>query len=458
MSDWRRSTRLWQLGLGGTAVIALAVTAVAVSSRGSRTGAPRETTADGSRELRLIVSGDTQGWIVPCGCTSNQSGGMLRRGTFVSEQPEEADVVYLDAGGAPGGAARYDLLKFEAILRGETALGLVAHNIGGAEIDLGVDALRDLAFRENVPFVSTNVTDSGGKPVAEPFRIVDAGGRRLLIAGVLSPEYATRGVRIDNPRDSLLALLERLESGFDEFIVLAYLPESELRALASELPEADVIIGGPTGQSIPPVQVGPTLLASATNKGKFLAELVAPSESESGWQGRVVEITGEFADDSEQAANLSLFRDRLAELDIAASETAFAPRSPDAAPPGFAVAGSEACRDCHADDYALWEESAHAHAWQTLETDRAYVDSYCQQCHTTGFGQPDGFASVRRTPHRVDVGCESCHGPSQAHVDDPAVRTPYSAASQCIDCHDRENSPKFQYQTYWARIVHGQTD
>jgi 2',3'-cyclic-nucleotide 2'-phosphodiesterase (5'-nucleotidase family) len=34
-------------------------------------------------ELHILTSGDTSGWITPCGCTSNQSGGLERRATLI---------------------------------------------------------------------------------------------------------------------------------------------------------------------------------------------------------------------------------------------------------------------------------------------------------------------------------------------------------------------------------------
>src|SRR5438046_1267625 len=70
------------------------------------------------RALALVVAGDTGGWIVPCGCTSNQSGGLPRRGTYLRELGEQADIILADAGGAPGGTSPYHRAKFEAILRG----------------------------------------------------------------------------------------------------------------------------------------------------------------------------------------------------------------------------------------------------------------------------------------------------------------------------------------------------
>jgi hypothetical protein len=85
-----------------------------------------------------------------------------------------------------------------------------------------------------------------------------------------------------------------------------------------------------------------------------------------------------------------------------------------------------------------------------------HVDNYCMQCHTTGFGLPGGFVSRTSSPQLVNVGCESCHGPSQAHVEKPKIRTPFAAADQCIRCHDHENSPEFVYAAYWPRIRHGE--
>src|SRR5688572_28723578 len=52
------------------------------------------------RPLTLLVSGDTAGWIVPCGCASNQSGGLLRRGSHVEALRRRAELIYADAGGA----------------------------------------------------------------------------------------------------------------------------------------------------------------------------------------------------------------------------------------------------------------------------------------------------------------------------------------------------------------------
>src|SRR5262245_29022828 len=76
------------------------------------------------RPLEILVSADTAGWIVPCGCTTNQSGGLPRRGTLVAEARRRGDVLVVDAGGSAAGTRRYDREKFAAILRGEQAMGI----------------------------------------------------------------------------------------------------------------------------------------------------------------------------------------------------------------------------------------------------------------------------------------------------------------------------------------------
>ena len=117
--------------------------------------------------LYVVVSGDTHGWITPCGCTANQSGGLLRRATYLADLRKTGEVIYLDAGGAPAGTSPYQRVKFEAILAGERRMGLAVHNVGGPEAALGADYLRDLQKKGTVQFVSANVRDAGRQPARD---------------------------------------------------------------------------------------------------------------------------------------------------------------------------------------------------------------------------------------------------------------------------------------------------
>jgi 2',3'-cyclic-nucleotide 2'-phosphodiesterase (5'-nucleotidase family) len=180
-------------GFGGrmlwrTLGVAVVVLAVAV---GGGWWLNRQVETPPNLPLRVVIAGDTAGWIVPCGCTANQSGGLLRRGTTIKRLREHADVILADVGGAPAGTSAYQRIKFEAILKGEMAIGLAAHNIGASEAALGTDYLRRVSNELAVPLVSANVRDGAGQLLAPALRIIDRDGQRVAFAGVLSRQFAS---------------------------------------------------------------------------------------------------------------------------------------------------------------------------------------------------------------------------------------------------------------------------
>jgi len=404
----------------------------------------------------LIISGDTDGWIVPCGCTANQSGGLLRRGTYLSDLRKTVNLIYVDVGGATAGDSPYQQAKLEAILHGEKLMGVAAHNLGKAELAFGPDALRDLATKTQVMFISANARTADGQPLAPPLIVVPLDGKRIALVGVVGPEYATEKIRVDDPRTAIMLAIASHRGEFDSLIVLAYMPEDELSNLAGALPEADAVIGGPTGQPIVPRMQSHVLLAAATSRGKFLVRLQMPAVGQP-WTGAVDELGPTLADDPQQLENLHGFLAVLNQKDLPASQSGFVAALPVGVPSDYRIAGSASCISCHAAETAQWQTTHHASAWTSLVNKGFHVDSYCQQCHTTGYGLPDGFESRAKSPALVSVGCESCHGPSLAHVRDPHVHTPFNAMDQCIRCHDQENSPQFDLPKFWAKIRHSAT-
>jgi len=334
-------------------------------------------------------------------------------------------------------------------------MGIDAHNIGGSEAAFGAEVIQSIIKDLKAPIISANVCDSDGELVAEPMKLIKRGGQTFAVIGVLDPSFAAAGLQIKDPRQSILDLLDQLETPVDGKIVLGYLPREALMELATQLPEIDVVIGGPTGQTIAPTQVGATLVTSATNKGKFVAKLNVDPEANKKWSAEILEVDETHADDTEQINNLADYHRVLAENDFESPQTGLSDRTLVGANTGDHYAGNESCKQCHDKDCSHYTSTKHSVAWETLEVKHSHVDPYCQQCHTTGYAANGGFVSVKQSPNLFDVGCESCHGPSSQHVKEVKTRTPFVAKDQCISCHDRENSPNFAYQPYWEKIIHG---
>ena len=241
-------------------------------------------------------------------------------------------------------------------------------------------------------------------------------------------------------------------------------PEDELAALAASLPEADAVVGGPTGQPIVPRLVGPTVLAAATSKGKFAVRLQDARRravvGSGGRAGPVVRRRRRRRWDNLHACSWQCMRTR----DLSPPPTpAWPPATPAAAAPAdYRIAGSASCLVLPRRRRAtVWHASHHAtgpgtHAGRQGVGGRPVLPTVPHdRVRPARRVRPPRRAGRRRGCRSRVVGCESCHGPSLAHVRDVHVRTPFAAFDQCVRCHDHENSPSFDGPTYWARVRHG---
>ncbi len=131
----------------------------------------------------------------------------------------------------------------------------------------------------------------------------------------------------------------------------------------------------------------------------------------------------------------------------------------DPLPDDARYVGSDACQSCHPAEFATWHASPHAASLASLERDGQTENADCLRCHTTAMGRPGGFptgGSPASHPDLARVGCESCHGPGEAHVAEGAKRigTIVSLGDKCDSCvilqicgscHDDANDPGFEF-------------
>ena len=122
--------------------------------------------------------------------------------------------------------------------------------------------------------------------------------------------------------------------------------------------------------------------------------------------------------------------------------------------------GSAACQSCHVREHAQWNSTPHAHAWQTLVNQKRSLEPDCFACHSTGSFHPQGGKSaiqVNATAELLHVGCESCHGPGEAHTKAPTSSNISKMVPEvvCTQCHDgvRDNGD-FEPTEYREKILH----
>jgi hypothetical protein len=116
------------------------------------------------------------------------------------------------------------------------------------------------------------------------------------------------------------------------------------------------------------------------------------------------------------------------------NKEAFKDRKPEAPEAGKAsYVGVERCTECHDDARKVWDKTAHATAYPTLQKDFKEFNLDCVSCHVTGYGKPGG-STVTFNEKLQNVQCEECHGPGSLHVKEPKNKALLIASPKPESC------------------------
>jgi hypothetical protein len=127
--------------------------------------------------------------------------------------------------------------------------------------------------------------------------------------------------------------------------------------------------------------------------------------------------------------------------------------------PQRSVTPTEACIECHSDQFDFWSGTAHARAYDTI-VDRGHgFDAACIDCHTTGFEEDGGYSDPRLAAPFGPVSCWECHRTTWPHygtawrVVDPQYVSNVAEYMQCDNCHTDERSPDFDRWDVMAQVT-----
>jgi len=447
-------------------------------------------------KLALIITGRQRGYIEPCGCAGldRMKGGMTRRHTFFKELRQKSwPVVGIDVGGIARGYGRQAAMKFHTMVDGMRAMNYDAITLGKTDLLLETgELLADAASMEGQksPFLSANVALFGfdAKLTADS-HVVQRGGMRLGITGVLGPgfqkEINNREIEMRDPQTALRPIVDKLKTKADFLILLAHASMDETLELAKAFPEFQLVVTA-AGAAEPPKEYktlndGKTILIEVGEKGMDAVVLGIFDDEKQPFRYQRVPLDSRFAASLDMQRLMEAYQDQLKAAGF--SGLGIRPVVPHPGKEtGGRFVGTKECKTCHEESYRVWKKSKHAKAFKTLvelKPPRQF-DPECVSCHVTGwhptkyFPYQGGYASFEKTPQLIDVGCETCHGPGGAHVkaeqgSDEALQVKLqkalvitkeeaadaiSAKQNCFTCHDGDNSPDFDFKTYWPDVEH----
>lgn len=246
--------------------------------------APRALWAETLR-LGVMHTNDHHGHLLPFRNEGQDGwGGVARR--RVALQRHRADTAYywltLDAGDVFQGTPISNLLMGFLDLECMNQMGYDAMALGNHEFDFGYEVLRSRMADVNFPMLCANVVDrERGLPVARPYVILRRGPYRIGVIGITTetlPDETHPKVKdyvISYPGPIVKGLAQYLRgAGCDIVIALAHQGYQRDLALAREVPELDLIVGGHTHTKLEePTRVGDVLVTQTNGWGRYLGVL-----------------------------------------------------------------------------------------------------------------------------------------------------------------------------------------
>ena len=142
----------------------------------------------------------------------------------------------------------------KGVVEAMNLLGYDAMALGGGDMRLGLDTLRQRMAEAEFPFLSANVILSGTETLfTEPYIIKEIGDHRVAIIGLTEPEAADAvqgAVTVLNPIETARRYVAEVGSEASIIIVLSHIGVERNMKLAGEVEGIDLIVSG-AGQVLP---------------------------------------------------------------------------------------------------------------------------------------------------------------------------------------------------------------
>lgn len=426
----------------------------------------------GKPDFVLVLSAQQHGYMLPCGCSTPQIGGLERRYNFLQLLKERGwPVVAVDLGDVPqkrGIAHLYNvqgLIKYRYSMMALKDMGYLAAGVG--EYEAGVPAWPlakiegEWAANSSQPAVlAANLkNDENQFPFIKPIETQTVPGANIKVGAtsIIGPTVIDHikdpSVKFTPSLDCLKEQLKKMRAENVDLPILLYHGEAtgrrqEAIRCAEFFPQFSIIVALSEADEPPaspdavdhPKQGGTrNYVFRLGKKGKFIGIVgVYRNGPNFNFKYQLVEMTPDYQtpkekEDSHPIMKLmedytrELKRDKYLEKYVQVRHTlqALEPvqglKKPGDGMPHYI--GSDACASCHQHAYNVWSESRHSKAYKTLEDAKhpslRQYDGECIVCHTVGFGHKTGYVNEKDTPDLKNVGCESCHGPGSLHAANP---------------------------------------
>jgi len=400
----------------------------------------------------IVFTGQTYGYLQPCGCSRPQIGGLERRAVLIQMLKDKGwPVAGVDLGDiAPENPALVEQgrLKYVAVMTALREMGYLGVGIGKSELkgDL-FGLLAGYGFqKEQRPFslagnlVGTNngkiipreqmfnAGRPGARPIVELIEVAKVGSVPVGVAGVIGKSLVKEArkekwdttLEFSDVQATLKAATDKLKNHSlkPQLNVLLYQGDTNCAAkIAKDFPQFQVILCLALDGAPPPLQPqqipnSKTIIIQVGHRGQHVGVLGVFKNADKSVEYRyqLVPLGEEFITPGSEAAALKNNKalQILEDYAKAVKDAKLLPEYPRVMHPaqiqaaGFAppikltYVGTEACAACHVGEFNKWKTVPHSNAMNTLvnvakRPSLRQFDGECVKCHSVGFEYQSGY-------------------------------------------------------------------
>ncbi len=396
-------------------------------------------------------------------------GGLYKKTTYLNEyRKTQKNLIVVDSGDLLNEHANIKdsfmssaKLKAELVSKISKDIGIDAINVGELELALGLDYIKDLEKKYDLPFISCNIVDDKNQLLFKPYVIKDIDNLKVGIIGMmgntsdvskLMKEIVGSSLTVLDPVKTVEEKIAEIKDKVDYVIVLTHQHMGRNWIVARKIEGVDLVVGGHHKQKLKnPYEADGTFIVQTGEKGQYqgMFEVEIDPDGNKTGKNELVPMSDKIADDPKVKEMIAQFNQDVAKL--------YNQGGTDKDKLDSAEPKSKACNDCHSEAYEGWTKTDHAKAFQTLIDKNMQFNPDCLVCHTTRFEEPGGFSVTAQEKELRNIQCDSCHGDSAAHLEDPGtVPQENPGLETCLKCHTEHRCPDFEknYAQEWEKIKH----
>lgn len=396
--------------------------------------------------VTIFLTGNTLSTLKPCGCTTGQLGGLDRRSAIFHSTPADRRIL-VDTGNFLMQDSQQDRIKLGVLLQ---AMTLLEYDI----IHLDTNDFRVVK--------EMGLLDAAGSQVLTPTPKDD-------IPAVIETEMSVSGrmfkvtiasIQSADMDPGKLAQLfgKKGDTAKVNLLIVDSSQPAVIDAVAgTDLVDVLIVPAAATEPRIVDRSRMRPLVISVGKFGEYVAKLSVEVRPDQSTRIRFSDVAVTEQLPMDQAlVDLYKFYQTLVREEKLLDLVPQIPLSD-----GLAFVGSNKCQICHEYAYSMWSQKKHAIAYPTLVKVEHQYDPECVKCHVIGLGYETGFQNESSPVDLREVGCESCHGPGNLHIESVLTQKQYVSCGnqprmRCVDCHTSEHSSGFggHEREYFQKIIH----